>query len=148
MTVTMRPVAIGADTKAVLLAAAGMFLWALLLGVWKYRQIATSESHLAHRYVDIAHRAALLYSFALLLIATFVQLSGWSELVNLLAAGAMTLYFYSAVGSYALHGWRRDTDNQFRDPVPGTHAFMITLIVAEIGAWLVLVAGFLDRQVF
>jgi hypothetical protein len=148
MTVTMRPVDLGADTKAVLLAAAGMFLWALLLGVWKYRQIATSDSHLAHVYVDIAHRAALLYSFALLLVATFVQLSGWSELVNLLAAGAMALYFYSAVAVYVLHGWRRDTDNQFSEPVPGTHAFMITLIVAEIGAWLVLVAGFLDRQVF
>jgi hypothetical protein len=148
MPVIMRPVDIGADTKAVLLATAGMFLWALLLGVWKYRQIVTSEDHLAHRYVDIAHRAALLYSFALLLIATFVQLSGWSEFVNLLAAGAMTLYFYTAVAGYALHGWRRDTDNQFRDPVPGTHAYMITLIVAEIGAWLVLVAGFLDRQVF
>lgn len=148
MTATMRAVAIGTDTKVVLLAAAGMFLWALLLGAWKYSQIVTSESHLAHRYVDIAHRAALLYSFALLLIATFVQLSGWSELVNLLAAGAMTLYFYAAVGDYALHGWRRDTENQFRDPVPGTHAFMISLIVAEIGAWLVLVAGFLDRQVF
>ncbi len=143
-----RPVDIDPDTKAVLLAAAGMFLWALLLGVWKYRQIATSENHLAHRYVDIAHRAALLYSFALLLIATFVQLSGWSELVNLLAAGAMTLYFYGAVADYALHGWRRDTDNQFRAPVPGTHAFMVTLIVAEIGGWLVLIAGFLDRQIF
>jgi hypothetical protein len=139
---------IGGDTKAVLLAAAGMFLWALLLGVWKYQQIATSEGHAAHRYVDVAHRAALLYSFALLLVATFVQLSGWSTLVNLLAAGAMTLYFYAAVATYSMHGWRRDTDNQFRDPVSGTHAFMITLIAAEIGGWLVLVAGFLDRQVF
>jgi hypothetical protein len=139
---------IDAATKAVLLAAAGMFLWALLLGVWKYNQIATSESHQAHPYVDIAHRAALLYSFALLLVATFVQLSGWSELVNLLAAGAMTLYFYAAVASYAMHGWRRDTDNQFRDAVPGTHTLMISLIVAEIGGWLVLIAGFLDRQVF
>jgi hypothetical protein len=148
MTAIMRPVDIGADTKAVLLAAAVMFLWALLLGVWKYREIVTSDNHSAHPYVDIAHRAALLYSFALLLVATFVQLSGWSELVNLLAAGAMALYFYSAVTGYVLHGWRRDTDNQFRDPVPGTHAFMITLIVAEIGGWLVLIAGFLDRQVF
>jgi hypothetical protein len=144
----MRPVVIAADTKAVLLAAAGMFLWALLLGVWKYRQMATSEEHLAHRYVDIAHRAALLYSFALLLIATFVQLSGWSELVNLLAAGAMTFHFYAAVATYTMQGWRAETDNQFRDPVPGTHAFMTSLIVAEIGGWLVLVAGFLDGQVF
>jgi hypothetical protein len=146
--VTIQQANIASDTKAALLAAAGMFLWALLLGVWKYHQIATSDSHLAHPYVDIAHRAALLYSFALLLIATFVQLSGWSALVNLLAAGTMTLYFYAAVATYALHGWRGETDNQFGDPLPGTHAFMISLIVAEIGAWLVLVAGFLDKQVF
>jgi hypothetical protein len=144
----MYKVEIGADTKAVLLAAALMFLWALLLGILKYRQIETSDDHLAHPYVDIAHRAALLYSFALALVATFVQLSGWSELVNLLAAGAMALYFYAAVAGYTMHGWRRDTDNQFRDRAPGTRAFMVTLIIAEIGGWLVLVAGFLDRQVF
>ncbi len=139
---------ISVDTKAVLLADAVMFLLALLLGVWKYSQIASAEDHKAHIYVDIAHRAALLYSFALLLIATFVQLSGFSELVNLLAAGAMTFYFFGAVVGYAIHGWRRDTDNQFRDPVPGTNALMITLIIAEIGGWLVLSAGFLDKQIF
>lgn len=44
-----------------------MFLWAPGLGVWKYRQMAASESGQAHFYVDAAHRAALLYSFALLL---------------------------------------------------------------------------------
>ena len=139
---------LGGDTKAVLLAAAVMFLWALLLGVWKYRQMAESETSLAHPYVDTAHRAALLYSFALLLVATFVELSGWSTLVNLLAAGAMAFYFFAAVAGYVLHGWRRDTDNQFRDPMPGLHAFMVALIVAEIGGWLVLIAGFLDAQVF
>ena len=56
---------------------------------------------LAHPYVDTAHRAALLYSFALLLVATFVELSGWSALVNLLAAGAMAFYFFAAVAGYA-----------------------------------------------
>jgi hypothetical protein len=135
-------------TKAVLLADAVMFLLAQLLGVWKYRQIVTSESHAAHIYVDIAHRVALFYSFALLLVATFVQFSGWSAVVNLLAAGAMTLYFYASVAGYAIHGWREDTDNQFRKPMPGLHAYMLTLIVAEIGGWLVLSAGFLDGQVF
>lgn len=139
---------IGADTKVVLLADAVMFLVALLLGVWKYRQIATSENHVAHIYVDIAHRAALLYSFALLLIATFVELGAFSELVNLLAAGTMTLYFFASVTTYAIHGWREDTDNQFRDSIPGTHVYMVTLILAEIGGWLVLVAGFLDKQIF
>jgi hypothetical protein len=145
MTATLH---ISADTKAVLLADAVMFLSALLLGVWKYRQIASSEDHTSHVYADIAHRTALLYSFALLLIATFVQLSGFGSLVNLLAAGAMAFYFFASVTIYTSHGWRKDTENQFRDAVRGTHAYMATLILAEIGGWLVLVAGFLEKQVF
>lgn len=139
---------IGSDTKAVLLAAALMFLWALLLGVLKYRQIMASEARAAHVYVDIGHRAALMYSFALLLVATFVQLSAWSAFVNLLAAGAMAFYFFAAVANYTLHGLRRDTENVFRDEIRGTQPFMAGLIVAEIGGWLVLMAGFLDGQVF
>ena len=81
-------------------------------------------------------------------MATFVQLSGWSSAVNMIAAGAMILYFYAAVLSYAVHGWKQDTDNQLRDAIPGTHAMMLSLIAAEIGGWLVLIAGFLDKQVF
>lgn len=141
-------VELGGDTKAVLLSAAVMFLWALLLGVWKYRQIVESEESTAHPYVDVAHRAALLYSFALLLVATFVELSGWGTAVNLVAAGALAFYFFAAVAGYALHGWRRDTDNQFRDPAPGMHVFMMSLIAAEIVGWLVLTAGFVERQIF
>lgn len=139
---------LAADTKAVLLAAALMFLIALLLGVLKYKQMLASEEGTAHLYVDTAHRAALLYSFALLLIASFVQLSGFSELVNLLAAGAMTLYFFMSVINYTLHGLLRDTDNLIRDRVPGLKPYMILLICAEIGGWLVLIAGFLDKQIF
>jgi len=140
-------VELGADTKVVLLLAAAMFLWALLLGVLKYRQMLESEQRLAHPYTDVAHRAALLYSFALLLVATFVEFSGWSTAVNLIAAAALAFYFFASVAGYTVHGWKRDTDNQFRDPVAGLHAFMIALIVTEIGGWLVLVAGFVDAQV-
>jgi hypothetical protein len=140
-------VELGGDTKAVLLAAAAMFLWALLLGVMKYRQILASDQAQAHAYTDIAHRAALLYSFALLLVATFVELSGWGTVVNLLAAGALALYFFAAVAGYNVHGWRRDTDNQFREPDGAIRTFMVALIVSEIGGWLVLVAGFLDAQI-
>ena len=138
---------LGDDTKAVLLAGAAMFLWALLLGVWKYRQMITAADGLAHPYVDTAHRAALLYSFALLLVATFVELSEWGVLVNLLAAGAMAFYFFGAIAGYAYHGWRRDTTNQFHPPTASMGAFMTTLIVAEIGGWLVLAAGFVDAQI-
>ena len=126
-----------------------MFLTALFLGVWKYRQMATSEDHLAHPYVDIAHRAALLYSFATLLVAAFVELSGWSQLVDLICAGILYFFFFGAVVGYAHHGWRRDTDNQFRDPSPSAaavHGYMAALIVGEIGAFSVLLAGFAEAQ--
>lgn len=141
---------LGADTKAVLLGAGAMFLIALVLGVWKYRGMATAENHLAHPYVDTAHRAALLYSFATLLVATFVQFSAWSEAVNLISAGILYFFFVGAVASYAYHGWRRDTDNQFRDPSPSAgavHAGMAALIIGEIGAFSILIAGFVDGQV-
>ncbi len=47
-------------TKIVLLYAAIMFLWALLLGELKYHQVLRSAEHRAHPYTDVAHRAALL----------------------------------------------------------------------------------------
>jgi hypothetical protein len=79
--------ALGLDTKVTLLAAGLILLLALVLGVWKYRQIMASEDHRAHPYVDIAHRAALLYPFATLLIAVSVELSAWPVWVHLAAAG-------------------------------------------------------------
>lgn len=138
---------IGGDTKAVILAAGLIFVWALALGVWKYRQMAAAEDGLAHPYVDIAHRAALLYSFATLLLATFVELSGFSTAVNLIAAFVPIFFFVGAIVGYSIHGMRRDTDNQFRDPVPGTNAFMWALIIGEIGGTLILIAGFLEAQI-
>ncbi|KXP00065.1 hypothetical protein [Tsukamurella pseudospumae] len=133
---------LGLDTRLTLLAAGLVFLWALALGVWKYHGIMTSPDHQAHVYVDIAHRAALLYSFALLLTAVFVQLSAWPQWVDLTAAAVLTFFFAAAIGSYCWHGARRDTDNQFAPPAPGVHGFMLALIVAEIGAFAVLLAGF------
>ena len=139
---------LGDDTVAVLAAAGLMFMWALALGVVKYRQMATAPDALAHPYIDTAHRAALLYSFATLLVAVFVELSAWSTLVNLLAAGALFFFFAAAVVGYMVHGLRRDTDNQFRDPVRGTHGFMLALILAEMAGFAVLLAGFADAQIF
>lgn len=138
---------LGDDTKVVLLSAGLLFLWALGLGVIKYRQMAASAEGLAHPYTDTAHRAALLYSFATLLIAAFVELSGWSPTVDLIAAGALLLFFVLAIAGYMVHGLRRDTDNQFRDEVPGTHQFMVALILGEIGGFIVLLAGFVEAQI-
>lgn len=140
---------LGGDTKAVLFAAGLIFLGALLLGAWKYRQMAASPEGLAHPYVDVAHRAALLYSFATLLLATFVELSAWSTAVNLIAAFAVIAFFVGAVAGYVTHGLRRDTDNQFRkgEGPPGLHPFMWALIVVEIAGFSVLFAGFVSEQI-
>ena len=140
--------ALGIDTKVTLLAAGLIFLLALGLGVWKYRQIMVSDDHRAHPYVDIAHRAALLYSFATLLIAVFVELSAWAAWVNLTAAMAAVFFFVAAIASYILHGARRDTANQFEHPLRGTGLMMALLIVGEIGGSAVIFAGFLVGQLW
>ncbi len=137
---------LGLDTRLTLLAAGLIFLLALALGVWKYRQMATSPTHLAHPYVDIAHRAALLYSFATLLIAVFVELSSWTTWVNLAAAGVLVFFFLVAIGAYIVHGAKRDTTNQFEDPTASLHIGMWALVVGEIGGFAVLLAGFIAGQ--
>ncbi len=134
------------STKWVVLIAGLIFVWALALGVWKYRQIVASPDGRAHPYVDIAHRAALLYSFATMLLAVFVQLSKWPDIVNFLTALAVIVFFVGAIGGYQFHGTRRDTVNQFVDPAPGLGASMIALILVEIAGTLVLLAGFVAGQ--
>lgn len=132
------------NATLVTLCAAGLiFLLALVLGVWKYRQMATSPDHLAHPYVDIAHRAALLYSFATVLVAVFVELSAWPNGVNLAAAMTIVVFFVGAILSYIVHGARRDTTNQLSGAGTGIHLAMVALIVGEIGGFAVLFAGFL-----
>jgi len=134
---------LGGPTMATLLAAGLIFLLALVLGIWKYRQMATSADHLAHPYVDIAHRSALLYSFATLLVAVFVELSAWPAWVNAAAAATIVVFFVGAIGSYIVHGARRDTTNQLSEPGRSIHVAMAALIVGEIGGFAVLLAGFL-----
>ena len=139
---------LGIDTVVTVFAAGLIFLLALLLGIWKYRQMATSENHLAHPYVDIAHRAALLYAFATMLVAVFVELSAWPTWVNLTAAMVLVTFFVVAIVEYAILGARRHTTNQFEHPTAGLHAGMIALIVGEVGGFAVLLAGFVAGQLF
>ncbi len=134
------------------LAAALFFLAGLLTGAWKYFAMAASPAATAPVYVDIAHRASLLYSFAALLIAQLVRVSAWSTTINFWAAAAPLTFFALAIGGYLLHGWLGDTDNQFRKPqaigawrLPrgALHGFMWLLMIAEIGGVIVLIAGLL-----
>lgn len=139
--------------KLCVVSAGLFFMAALLTGAWKYFHIARSPAATAPVYVDIAHRAALMYSFAALLLAVFAALSAWSATVNLVAAALPLAFFAFAIGGYVVHGLLRDTDNQFLKPHrlgsrqvhPGLlAAFMWALMAAEVGGFIVLFAGTLQ----
>ena len=138
-------------------SAGGFFLVGLLTGVWKYAWIARTATTQAAAppYVDIAHRASLMYSFACVLLAHLCARSAWSAALNTAAAIVLVAFFASAVAGYILHGVLRDTDNQLRIPhrlggrvIPRgvMRAFMAALIVGEVGGFIVLLAGFLAAR--
>ena len=142
--------------KVIIVSAGVFFLTGLVTGVLKYRQIMASTDGRAHYYIDICHRASLLYSFAAILLLAFAEISQLPVAVELIAVGAMLLYFGASILIYLIHGLLRDTDNQLKRPfsvgqrrVPelAMSLFMWTLIVAEIGGFLVLFYGVL-KEVF
>ena len=132
--------------------AAGVFLMTgLLTGTWKYLCIRSSPEHRAPVYVDIAHRASLMYSFASLVLGKLAEYSPYSTGVTLVAAVLPLAYFALAIATYVVHGVLRDTDNQLAPPhrlgsrtVPAglTSLFMWSLIAGEIGGTAVLLWGF------
>lgn len=138
--------------KLAIFFAGVFFLTALLTGIWKYRQIAGSETGQAHPYVNICHRASLLYAFAAVLLARFAEISQLPNRIELVAMALVLFYFASAIMTYMVHGFLQDTDNQLKPPFSigklklsggmiALHMWM--LIVAEIGGFLVLFYGVL-----
>jgi hypothetical protein len=132
------------------IASGLFFMIGLVTGFWKYRGMATGEGQ-APVYVDICHRAALMYAFACVVLALFAKASAWSDAVNLTAVSVLLFFFASAVASYAIHGALRDTENQLRPPhrlgrsnVPPrvVSGFVYALAAGELGAFGVLFAGY------
>jgi hypothetical protein len=125
-------------------AASGtLLLVGMLLGIWKWRQMLRAPSHAAHPYVDIAHRAALLYAFACLVLAALVAASPLPAAVNLAAVAGPIAFFVSAVVTYARLGMAARTENQFEARTFTTTTGMWLLAVAEVGGAAVALAGFL-----
>lgn len=132
-------------------SACGFFLVGLLAGAWKYACILVSPVARAPAYVDVAHRAGLMYAFACGLLGALCERSAYSDRTNLVACVILVVFFALPVVGYVAHGALRDTDNQFARPhrlgtrtVPPAAllAFMIALIVAELGAFGVVAAGY------
>lgn len=129
----------------------GVYLWlGMLTGVWKYWQIRHSTQARAHYYVDIAHRSSLLYASASLILAVLAEFSIWSEMWNLIFVVINLIFFSASILSYVLHGYLKDTTNQFKVPhqlgkmvLPRTMMTlaMVLLVVGELFATGMLVLG-------
>ncbi|EEY78417.1 hypothetical protein HMPREF0012_01286 [Acinetobacter calcoaceticus RUH2202] len=139
--------------KAVQLAIvfSGIFLWiGMLTGVWKYWQIRRSELSRAHYYVDIAHRSSLLYAAASLILAVLSYFTVLTENITLWSVLANLLFFSFSILVYIVHGYLKDTTNQFKRPhrlgrlnLPSwlMSLMMVALIIAELLATAILVMG-------
>lgn len=145
-----QPISLNLAVQIAILASALFLLIGMWTGVWKYLQIRKSPSARAHYYVDIAHRSALLYAPACLIIAVLCFFSILPEWLLLVCAGANLLFFLASVLSYIIHGMLKDTSNQFLKPhrlgkfqLPAflISGFMWALMVAELGATTLLSLG-------
>ncbi|MCP5162197.1 MAG: hypothetical protein H6999_00605 [Hahellaceae bacterium] len=129
------------------LAASGLFLLVGMLGgVLKYHGIMTSPNHRAHPYIDIAHRAALLYSFAALVMAELLKYSPYSTQVQLVITCVPLFFFAAAIGKYFKLGLARQETNQFKARSFDTTWGMGLLIIGELGGVGAIVWGFVVTQ--
>ncbi len=129
------------------LAASGLFLVVGLIGgILKYHGIMTSPNHRAHPYIDIAHRAALLYSFAALVMAELLKYSPYSESVQLVITSVPLFFFAVAIAQYFKLGLTRETTNQFKKRNLTTTWGMYALIAGELGGVGAIVWGFIVTQ--
>jgi hypothetical protein len=130
------------------LLASGLFLLTgMLTGVLKYQRIMTSAEHRAPVYVDIAHRAAFLYSFAMLVIAKLLEYNPYSMRVQTGAVAAVLIFLVITIIGYIAHGIKNDTENIFSKRSFTTTWYMYLLIAGEIGGLSVILWGFIETQV-
>ncbi|MEQ1740510.1 MAG: hypothetical protein ABL884_11455 [Methyloglobulus sp.] len=130
------------------ISCAGLFfMTGLLTGAWKFSCMMKSKDFVAPYYVDIAHRSALLYSYAAMLIAVFAYFSIFADWVNIPATIAPLLFFAIAIFNYIKLGIKNTTNNQLRDSENPAADKMImgALAVAEIGGFFILLIGFFAR---
>lgn len=127
------------------LTASGIYLLGgMLIGIIKYRKTMQSSEHRSPVYIDIAHRAAFLYSFAALTIAKLLEQNAFSEVILLPATVLVLIFFSLTIIGYLVTGLKDETDNLFRQKNFLTTWFMYGLMVAEIGGLTVIFAGFLN----
>jgi hypothetical protein len=129
------------------LLSSGLFLLSgMLIGIVKYRRMMTSAGHTAPVYIDIAHRVAFLYSFAMLVVAKLLEYNPYSETLQLAAAAALLVFFVTTVGGHLANGLKNETDNIFRERTFSTTWYMYLLIAGHIGGLSFILWGFVRTQ--
>jgi len=130
------------------LASSGVFLlFGMFAGILKYRGVMTAPDHRAPVYIDVCHRAALLYSFALLVMGKLIEYSPYSSSVQLVLTGVPLFFFALAVITYLRLGLENKTENQFTERNFGTTWMVYALIVGELGGLGGIVWGFFKTQI-
>lgn len=125
----------------------GLFLLAgMSIGILKYVFTMRSAEHSAPVYIDIAHRASLLYSFASLVMAKLIEFSPYSRTVQLIIAGVPLVFFALTIIQYAKLGLKKQEQTQFSEKNFVTVWFMYALIAGEIGGVALILLGFIQTQ--
>jgi hypothetical protein len=126
---------------------AGLYLLiGMLTGVWKYAAIMKSENHKSSMYIDIAHRNALLFSFACLVIAKLMEFSPFSPVMQLVITLIPLFYFSLTTINQIKEGFAGRTETIFKERNFSTTWFMYGLIAGEIGAISLMIIGFAYTQ--
>lgn len=121
---------------------AGFFLLiGMVTGVWKYAQMMRASDHRSEPYVDIAHRASLMYAPATLVLGGLSALSRLPQRIELVCVAGVALFFAIAIGSYIYHGALGRRETQFSERNFTTTIGMYLLILVEIGGTLILFVG-------
>ena len=131
------------------LTCSGIFLlFGMIAGVVKYKQIMKSPINRASAYINIAHVASFLYSFAALVMAELLKYSPYSLAKQMWMAGIPLFCFALTIGQYFRLGLENKTDNQFKEKNL-TNTFGMDLIIAgEIGGVSLILWGFFKTQIF
>ena len=99
-------------------------------------------------YIDIAHRNALLFSFACLVIAKLMEFSPFSLVMQLVITLIPLFYFSLTTINQIKEGFSGRTETIFKERNFSTTWFMYGLIAGEIGSISLMIIGFAYTQFF
>jgi hypothetical protein len=139
---------INSAIKLCLMCSGIFLLFGMISGVVKYKQIMKSPTNRASTYINIAHVASFLYSFAALIMAELLRYSPYSLAKQMWMAGIPLFCFALTIGQYLRLGLENKTDNQFKERNFNTTFGMEMIMAGEIGGISLILWGFLKTQIF